>query len=94
VIGGYPPPGVAVFVGSSDVSDMFYVSSLYAVLQGSRGLRRMTYKTNVSTDNLSLTADDDGRIIRCAASVSGLAPADINVTVRVHCKLINKHLYL
>lgn len=90
--GGYPPPGVSVFLGSRDITDMFQTSSLDSVLRGSRGLRQMIYMTNLSTDSMSLKSTDDGILLRCSATVPGLAPTHADVIIRVNCESLNEML--
>ena len=84
-VGGYPPPELSVFVGARDVTSLF-TQSTAATLHGARGLRLMVHQTMLWTDQLTVTAADDGKTVRCLATVSGLGANTTYITLTVNCK--------
>ena len=88
VIGGNPTPGVAVYVGSDDVTKIFRVSSRDQVVEGVRGLRKMIRETQMTSSKpLTLSDEHDYSVIRCAANIPGMAPSYADVRLRVLCKI-------
>jgi len=84
-VGGYPPPELSVFVGDRDVTPLF-TQSTAATLHGARGLRLMVHQTVLWTDQLTVTAADDGQTARCVATVSGLGANVTYIRITVNCK--------
>jgi len=84
--GGSPPPDISVYIGQQDITSRLTVSRS-PTLSRERGLRLMYYTTELSTDRLQLTADDDGAQLRCEVSVAGSPSKEITAPVTVHCML-------
>jgi len=87
-VGGYPPPKISVFIGQRDATPLFTWSTS-ATLHGTRGLRLIVHETVLWTDQLSVTAADDGSIARCVATVYGLAANSTYVRITVNCKSLS-----
>ena len=82
--GGSPPPDIDVYVGRQDITSNLTVSRS-PTLSRERGLRLMYYTTELSTDRLQLTADDDGAELRCVVTVAGSPSKVTKAVVTVHC---------
>ena len=74
-----------MFIGERDVTPLF-TQSTAATLHGTRGLRLMVHQTVLWTDQLTVTAADDGSTARCVATVSGLGANTTYIRITVHCK--------
>ena len=83
--GGNPPPDIQIFIDDFDITYRFK-SETYTRMQGSHGLRIMHSSVHTRTDNMILTPEDDGKVLRCKATVPGL-PSNVTVTIiRVNCE--------
>lgn len=83
-LGGSPPPDVDLYVGQQDISSMLTLSRSPTVSH-ERGLRLVYYATELSTDRLRLTADDDGALVQCIVTVAGLPSSVTTAHLTVHC---------
>ena len=83
--GGHPAPRLSVFLDRLDITDQFEASHDTDVT-GPRGLRTVHYKSSCWTKQFVTSSPDDGRSLRCVASVAGVDVASANVTLIVRCK--------
>jgi len=82
--GGSPPPDIDLYVGGRDITSSLTLTRS-PTLSRHRGLRLMYYTTELSTDRLQLSADDDGALLECVVTVPG-SPANVTTAiVTVHC---------
>jgi len=99
--GGYPAPDVTLHLADRDVTNAFTFSQQLqfaaAAAAGDddddvgggrphRALRGLRYVTERRHDALRLTADDDGKVIECVATVAGLAANNTSAHIIVHCE--------
>lgn len=82
--GGSPPPDMAVYVNRQDITSSLTLSRS-PTLSRQRGLRLVYYTTVLSTDELQLTADDDGALLQCVVTVPGSPPNVTTALITVHC---------
>lgn len=83
--GGSPPPDVELYVGRQDITSRLTLNRSPTVSRD-RGLRLVYYTTELSTDRLQLTADDDGALMRCVVTVPG-SPSNVTTAlITVHCQ--------
>jgi len=91
-LGGSPPPDIDLYVNQHDLTSTLTLSRSPS-LSRERGLRLVYYTTELSTDRLQLTADDDGALLQCVVTVAGL-PANVTTAhVTVQCTLSPTSLY-
>lgn len=83
---GYPPPSMAVYVGSRDVSTEFQLSRSVSLTSRRPGLRHINVHSERSTDQLDVTSDDDGSVMKCVATVAGLKPTVALIQLHVDCE--------
>jgi len=72
-------------VGDRNVTGLFSLFTS-ATLHGTKGLRVMIYQMERWTDRLILAAEDDGKRLRCVATVSGLASNSTFAQALVKCE--------
>jgi len=83
-LGGSPPPDIELKVGQQDITSTLTMSRS-PTLSRERGLRLVYYTTEMSTDRLQLTADDDGALLQCVVTVPGLPSNVTTAHIIVHC---------
>ena len=90
-----PEIQLSVYLDQRDITNHFRRSSgerLAAAAAASssgaemKGLRTIEYLEIRWTDEFVAKADDDGKLLRCVATVSGLTPTVIQTKLIVHCK--------
>lgn len=86
VIGGFPPPNLAVHVGQRDVTADFRFRSR-ANVTGSRGLRLIQYRSERWSESVVAQATDNGDKVQCVATVPGLKPVVAEARLDVQCEL-------
>jgi len=86
--GGSPPPDIDLYVGGQDITSSLTLSRS-PTLSRQRGLRLMYYTTELSTDQLQLTANDHGARLRCVVTVPGSPPNVTTAVITVHCMSLN-----
>jgi len=86
VVGGFPPPTVTITFDRRDVTANFRFRSRASVT-GSRGLRLIEYRSERWTGNWRPSREDNGRRVRCLASVPGLASTSSDARLNVLCEL-------
>ena len=86
VVGGFPPPTITVAFDRRDVSAHFRFRSR-ANVTGSRGLRLIEYRSERRTSDWRPTRADNGRRVRCVASVPGLASSSTDARLNILCEL-------
>jgi len=62
--GGSPPPDIDLYVNQRRITSRLALNRS-PTLSRQRGLRLMYYVTELSTEQLQLTADDDAAQLRC-----------------------------
>ena len=82
--GGHPAPRLSVYLDRLDITDQFEAVHKTDVT-GPRGLRAVHYRSSCWTKEFVASSADDGRSLRCVASVAGVDVASANVTVIVRC---------
>jgi len=82
--GGHPAPHLSVFLDRLDITDKFEASHDTDV-RGPPGLRTAHYRSSCWTEEFVTSSVDDGRSLRCVASVAGVDVASANVTLVVRC---------
>ncbi|ESO03505.1 hypothetical protein HELRODRAFT_184279 [Helobdella robusta] len=82
-ISGYPLQPMKITLGHRDISPLFTQTSPFFLLGGVSGLKKIVYRTQIWTGNLSLSADDDQNRVTCFAAVAGLQVAKIEAVVDV-----------
>lgn len=82
--GGHPVPRLSVYLDRLDITDQFEASHETDVT-GPRGLRTVHYRSSCWTKEFVTSSSDDGRSLRCVASVAGVDVASANVTLIVRC---------
>ena len=87
--GGSPPPDIDVYVGRQDITSRLTLSR-WPTVSRQRGLRLMYYTTELSTDRLQLTADEDGAELKCVVTVPGSPSDETKADITVHCKSLAK----
>ena len=87
VVGGFPPPAITVAFDRRDVSADFRFRSR-ANVTGSRGLRLIEYRSERWTSDWRPTRADNGRRVRCVASVPGLASSSADARLNVLCEFL------
>ena len=85
VVGGFPPPAITVAFDRRDVSADFRFRSR-ANVTGSRGLRLIEYRSERWTSDWRPTRADNGRRVRCVASVPGLTSSSASARLDVLCE--------
>jgi len=88
-LGGFPPPFIRVYLEHVDITeDAGFVSTHAASLRGLPGLRLMSYRSERYSKDLVLTAQDDGKRLRCLASIPEVSSQFTVLQVHVHCKIL------
>jgi len=87
VVGGFPPPSVAVAIDRRDVSAHFRFRSR-ANVTGRRGVRLIEYRSERWTSDWRPTRADNRRRVRCVASVPGLASSSADARLNVLCEFL------
>jgi len=82
--GGSPPPDIDVYVGQKNITSSLTLSRSQTISR-ERGLRLMYYTTELSTDRLQLTADENGALLRCVVTVRGSSSDNVTALITVHC---------
>jgi len=82
--GGHPAPRLSVYLDRVDITEQFEASHVTDVT-GPRGLRTVHYRSSCWTDEFVTSSADDGRSLRCVASVADVDVASANVTLVVRC---------
>ena len=82
--GGHPAPRLSVYLDRLDITQQF-VASHDTGVTGPRGLRTVHYRSSCWTKEFVTSSVDDGRLLRCVASVAGVDVASANVTLIVRC---------
>ena len=77
--GGSPPPDIDLYVGQQDITSSLTLSR-WPTVSRQRGLRVVYYTTELSTDRLQLSADDDGALLQCVVTVPG-SPSNITTSL-------------
>ena len=86
--GGSPPPDIDVYVERQDITSSLTLCRS-PTLSRQRGLRLVYYTTELSTDQLLMTADDDGALLQCVVTVPG-SPSNVTTAlITVHCMSLN-----
>ena len=85
-LGGYPPPSVYLFVGGRDVTDHFRFRHGAALTGAVRGMRRIDFRSERSTENFRARADDDRALLRCEVVVRGTKRTVEFARLDVDCK--------
>jgi len=88
--GGSPPPDIDLYVGKQDITSSM-TQNRSPTITGQRGLRLIYYTTELSTDQLQLTADDDGALLRCVVTVPGSPSVVTSALITVHCMPLKGH---
>jgi len=88
-LGGYPPPGVEVYVGRRDVTDQLDFRHGGTLTGAVPGMRRIDFRSERSTDSFLAQADDNRALLRCVVVVPGAKPAVEFVRLDVDCKSTN-----
>jgi len=83
--GGHPAPRLSVYLDQTDITNKFEASHDTDVT-GPRGLRTVHYRSSCWTKEFVTSSADDGRFLRCVASVADVDVASANVTLIVRCK--------
>ena len=83
--GGYPAPTMSVLLGSRNVTQHFLPISVKLQMQGDRGFRRFTFKSNLVSESLIIRSSDDGQPLTCQASVRGLDAVRVVKIIHVRC---------
>ena len=83
-LGGSPPPDIDLYVGQQDITSTLTLRRS-PTLSRERGLRLVYYTTELSTERLQLTADDDGALLQCVVTVAGLPSNVTTALITVHC---------
>ena len=73
-------------LSKKDITKQF-IQSTVPMLTGVKGLRMITYTTELWTDSFIPSETDDGAKLRCIASVSGVKSNTTAVRLDVNCKL-------
>ena len=84
--GGIPPPELKIYKEDFDITYRFKTAT-YTRLMGEYGLRIMHSSVHTYTNYLILDSQDDGRTLRCTATVPGLKSNVTSSTMHVLCKL-------
>jgi len=94
----YPAPDVTVHLAGRDVTNAFtFAQKLQfaynddddddvGVGRPHKALRRLRYVTERRQDALRLTAEDDGKLMECVATVAGLGANKTSAHIIVHCE--------
>ena len=85
-VGGYPPPGVQLYVGTRDVTSQFAFSNSVSLASGVQGLRHVSVQSERWNGEFEVAADDDGSVVKCVATVPGLRPTVQRIQLHVDCK--------
>jgi len=91
--GGHPAPRLTVYLDRLDITDQFEASHDTDVT-GPRGLRAVHYRSSCWTKEFVTSSADDGRPLRCVASVAGVNVASANVTLIVRCTSVFLHILI
>jgi CD80-like C2-set immunoglobulin domain len=83
--GGYPLPSVEIRLGLRDLTSHFQYSN-NATMTGRRGLRHVTYRSDLWTYDFKPSAEDDQTSLKCVATVPGLQPYIGTVQLSIDCK--------
>lgn len=93
-VGGNPPPSITVRLGRRDITDLFVTSRNATLLGNQRAMRTVRHYVRSSArgdsqpssgSQLVVRATDDGLIVRCDATISGLEPVSAGARLAVHC---------
>jgi hypothetical protein len=84
ITGGNPPPDVTVFIGRRDVTAHFHVQTL-PQLSGQKGFRLMRTTTVLWSDSFMVGRQDDGKRIKCRATVAGMGSQMAVARIQVNC---------
>ncbi len=85
VVGGEPPPVVDILFGKERYTDRFS-QELLRYASGEKGLRQLETRTVVWTERFSVAPKDDGRKLKCRATVAGFEPATSITRIQVNCE--------
>ena len=85
-LGGYPAPSIQVYVGGRDVTDRFRFQNGAALTGAVRGMRRVDYRSERSTENFRARADDDRELLRCEVGAPGTTRIVEFVRLDVDCE--------
>jgi len=88
-LGGYPPPSIYLYVGGRDVTDHFRFRHGAALTGAVRGMRRIDFRSERSTENFRARADDDRALLRCEVVVRGTKRTVEFVRLNVDCKSLS-----
>ena len=101
--GGSPQPMIDVKIGRRDVTDLFVMSNNVTLTGTQRAMRpvrhcvsavprdaRHDQHQRLSGSQLIIRAADDGLIVRCDATVSGLESVSAAARLVVHCRYIGQ----
>lgn len=80
--GGYPTPELYVYVGGRELTSEMDVQQA-ARLTGVMGMRLMRFTTERRSNRMLFTADEDGKVVKCIASIPGLPPNITSLVVSV-----------
>jgi len=87
IVGGYPPPDVTFVIDDTDFNGRLDISQNATLsAAGEKGLRRLLYRTEASADDVRFGPDDDGKLLRCVATVSGIGSLTAAVRILVNRK--------
>ena len=73
-----------IYIGGRQLTDQFSLRHT-ATLVGSPGLRQMVYRTERWSDSFRAEARDDGDVIKCYVTITGLGTNYTSSPVIVHC---------
>ena len=88
VTGGYPPPSLQLYLNDQDISRQFHFQNK-PHLKGTVGLRDIVYESERWSHVYTASAEDDGKKLKCIATVPGLKSNISLVILSVHCKFTN-----
>ena len=88
ILGGFPAPDVHLYLDGEDVTGKFAVLSSMTMV-GDKGFRSFEYKTERRTNELRMTAMDDGKQLKCVAFVAEVGSQLATANVIVHCEYTN-----
>jgi len=90
--GGHPTPRLSIYLDRRDITDQFEASHDTDVT-GPRGLRTVHFRSSCWNNEFVTWSTDDGRTLRCVASVAGVDVASANVTLIVRCTTLPSLFY-
>lgn len=83
--GGYPVPEIAIYFGDLDLTHQFTLSHTLT-MKGQLGLRIIYYRTERWTDQLTVSASDDGKRLTCVSTVSDTGSVNTTTKLLVTCE--------